>query len=264
MNTRFIGLDLAWSTRNQSAAVVLEAEAGHARWIAHCDRLGEDAEVLAFVQQGAGSGPALVAIDAPLIVPNQKGARPVDRQITRVFGRFGAGCYPANRNRGCTRGEGIVAALAQFDFVQDPYLQPRAMTRTAFEVYPHPAMVVLFGLERTLKYKARRRRSMDFRRSELARLQSYLVSLHQCEPAMLIPADVAGRDICALYGSAFKHHEDLLDAAVCAYVAYYAWYWGPPGYQIYGDMTQGYILVPMTPQLRDRLARKVNKPQPNH
>jgi len=29
-------------------------------------------------------------------------------------------------------------------------------------------------------------------------------------------------------------------------------------------MTQGYILVPMTPQLRDRLARKVNKPQPNH
>lgn len=156
-----------------------------------------------------------------------------------------------------------MAALAKYGFVQDPYLQSRAMTRTVFEVYPHPAMVALFGLEVTLKYKARRRRSMDFRRSELARLQSYLVSLHQGEPAMLIPADVAGRDISALHGSAFKHHEDLLDAAVCAYVAYYAWYWGPPGYQVYGDMTQGYILVPMTLRLRDRLARKVNQPQPD-
>lgn len=264
MNTRFIGLDLAWSARNESAAVVLEADAAQARWVAHCDQLGDDAEVLAFVQQAAGSGPALVAIDAPLIVPNQKGARPVDRQITRVFGRFGAGCYPANRSRGCTRGEGIVAALAKHGFFQNPYLQSRANTRAVFEVYPHPAMVALFALEETLKYKARRRRSMDFRRSELARLQSYLVSLHQCEPAMLIPVDVAGRDICALYGSAFKHHEDLLDAAVCAYVAYYAWYWGPPGYQVYGDTTQGYILVPMTPQLRDRLARQVNQHQPDH
>ena len=38
-----------------------------------------------------------VAIDAPLVVPNATGQRPVDRLVTRQYGRFHAGAYPANR-----------------------------------------------------------------------------------------------------------------------------------------------------------------------
>ncbi len=257
MITRFIGLDLAWSPRNNSAAVVLEAQNDSARWIAHCERLGDNEEVLAFVRKAAGRGPALVAIDAPLIVPNEEGARPVDRQITRLFGRYHAGCYPANRSRGCMRGEDLVDGLTRDSFVQDPYVRLQAATRTVFEVYPHPAMIVLFDLERTLKYKPRRKRTMDFRRSELARLQHYLIGLQHGTPAMSSPPAVADRDPSALRGAAFKRCEDLLDAATCAYIAYYAWYWGPTGYQVYGDTTQGYILVPMTRRMRERLANHV-------
>jgi len=268
LSTRFIGLDLAWSPRNNSAGVALEAEGscdsvppaigrGRAHWIAHCERLGDDDAVLPFVSEAAGSGPALVAIDAPLIVPNQEGARPVDRQITRLFGRYGAGCYPAYRNRpgGCGRGEEIVAGLAHHGFVQDPYVSHRAATRSVFEVYPHPAMLALFHLERTIKYKARPKRSLDFRRSELARLRAYLVRLEEHEPAMSSPPAATDRDLNALRGGALKRYEDLLDAAICAYIAYYAWYWGPAGYQVYGDTTQGYILVPMTEWMRERLAK---------
>ncbi|MGC8786691.1 MAG: DUF429 domain-containing protein, partial [Anaerolineae bacterium] len=195
-------------------------------------------------------------IDAPLIVPNQEGARPVDRQITRLFGRYGAGCYPAYRNRpgSCTRGEEIVAELEKWGFVQDPYIQQRIDARSVFEVYPHPAMLALFSLERTIRYKARPNRSLDSQRGELARLREYIAHLEHCEPAMLSPPEVIARDLSKLHGKSLKHYEDLLDAAICAYIAFYAWYWGPAGYQVYGDMTTGYILIPMTDWMRQRLA----------
>ncbi len=254
MSPRFIGLDLAWSRRNTSAAVVLEAQDRQADWIDQHEQLGDDDEVLRFLTHAAQSGPALVAIDAPLIVPNEHGARPVDREITRAFGRFGAGCYPANRSRGCTRGEAIVEALAREGFVQDPCITPCTAKRTVFEVYPHPATIALFGLERTLKYKARSGRTLRFRRQELARLRDGLLALANAEPAMLSPADVATKDLQTLRGTGLKRYEDLLDAAVCAYTAYYAWYWGPHGYCIYGETCRGYILVPMTQQMRQRLA----------
>jgi predicted RNase H-like nuclease len=258
LSTRFIGLDLAWSPRNNSAAVALEADGPASRFVAYAERLGDNAEVLQFVSEAAGSGVALVAIDAPLIVPNEEGARPVDRQITSAFGRYGGGCYPAFRNRPgtCTRGEDIVAALANYGFVQDPYVQKRSAVRAVFEVYPHPAMLALFHLDKTLKYKARPGRSLDLRRSELTRLRDHLGSLQQHEPAMSLPTAVLQRDIDVLGGAAFKHYEDLLDATVCAYIAHYAWYWGPSGYHVYGDTARGYILVPTTRWMQERLAER--------
>jgi predicted RNase H-like nuclease len=258
MNTRFIGLDLAWSPRNNSAAVALEADGPVSRWVAHAERLRDNAEVLEFVSEAAGSGVALVAIDAPLIVPNEEGARPVDRQITSVFGRYGGGCYPAYRNRPGTgtRGEDIVAALAEYGFLQDPYVQKRAAVRAVFEVYPHPAMLALFRLDTTLKYKARPGRSLDLRRSELTRLRDHLGCLQQRKPAMSLPTAVVQRDIDALRGAALKRYEDLLDATMCAYIAHYAWYWGPSGYHVYGDTAHGYILVPTTRWMQKRLAER--------
>ncbi len=257
MNTRFIGLDLAWSPRNNSAAVVIEANSAVAAWCKHAERLGDDPEVLAFLRKAAGDGPALIAIDAPLIVPNAEGARPVDRHITRLFGRYGAGCYPAYRNRpgGCTRGERIVAGLSEADFVQDPHIGFRQAVRSVFEVYPHPAILSLFELDRTLKYKARPKRSLISRRSELTRLRDLLTGLRERRPAMLMPATVTHRHIDTLRGVAFKRYEDLLDATICAYIAYYVWYWGPESYEVYGDMSTGYILVPVTEWMRHRLAQ---------
>jgi predicted RNase H-like nuclease len=234
--------------------VVLEAQRSSAGWIDHREQLGSDHQVLSFLRNSARNGPALVAIDAPLIVPNEEGARPVDREITRVFGRFGAGCYPANRSRGCTRGEAIVKALCSEGFVHDPSLEQRTAERAVFEVYPHPATIALFDLEQTLKYKARKGRTLDSRRQELVQLREHLLHLAGAEPAMHVPLDLAERDLQALRGVALKRYEDLLDAVVCAYTACHAWYWGPQGYQVYGDTCSGYILVPMTQTMRQRLA----------
>ena len=261
VQTRFIGLGLAWSPRNNSAAAALEAENGHAHWTTYRERLGDDEEVVAFVKGAAGDGPALVAIDAPLVVPNEEGPRPVDREITHLFGRYEAGCYPANRQLlgGCPRGEKIIAALKEYEFSQNPDIQQYSKTRSVFEVYPHPATISLFHLDKTLKYKARPHRSLDSRRPELARLRKLLQGLGSEEPAMPSLDSILKRtvDSDSLVGSALKHYEDLPDSALCAYIAYYAWYWGPAGpagYEVYGDTTDGYILVPMTPWMRQRLA----------
>jgi predicted RNase H-like nuclease len=102
--------------------VALEERPSGAVWVDHTERLGDNDQVLNFVHRATGAGPALVAIDAPLIVPNQQGARPVDRQITALFGRYDAGCHPAYRGRpgGYARGQDIVLSLSEFGFVQHP------------------------------------------------------------------------------------------------------------------------------------------------
>jgi len=252
MNMRFIGIDLAWSARNTCAAVALAWNGKTAYWLSWSERLRHDAEIIAFVKQAAGSQQALVALDAPLIVPNKDGMRPVDKEITHLFGRYHAGCYPANRKR-CTRGEEIVKALNAEGFVQDPFIQKNEALRKVFEVYPHPAMIALFRLGKTLKYKARPGRSLESRQSELIRLRACLIGLEKSVPPMFIPRKVKDLAPSALSGSELKRYEDLLDAAVCAYIALYAWYWGPDGYHVYGDMTRGYIVIPMTDWMRERL-----------
>jgi predicted RNase H-like nuclease len=116
-------------------------------------------------------------------------------------------------------------------------------------------MLAVFGLSRTLKYKARSHRSLQSRRAQLGQVQTHLVNLQHHRPAMFLPEPITNQDLSVLRDKSFKHYEDLLDAAVCAYIAYHAWYWGPAGYEVYGDMALGYILVPMTDWIRRLLAQ---------
>lgn len=242
---RFIGIDLAWSERNDSSIVATEG--GHVAAVA--PRVGSNSEIISAVAAMAGSEPAWVAVDAPLIVSNETGTRPCDRLITKKFGRFQAGTYPANRQRrgGAIRGERLAAALYQHGFVQTLDLVRGENSRRIFEVYPHPAMVSLFGLERTLKYK---RGDYTKRYAGLRQLQGHLGRLRQATPALDLGRDLLDRPVEGLRGKALKIFEDTLDAAFCAYIAYYCWYWGPEGYEVYGDLKCGYIIVPMTPWMR--------------
>jgi predicted RNase H-like nuclease len=132
--------------------------------------------------------------------------------------------------------------------------------RQIIEVFPHPATVSLFNLDRTLKYKARQGRSYGQRWRELGRLRNYLSELAIAEPPLRLPRSITAMTIEGQRGSRFKRAEDLLDAIVCAYSALHAWYWGPQGYAIYGDSrgsgeggNKGHILVPMTPDMRARV-----------
>jgi histidinol-phosphate phosphatase family protein len=257
-----VGLDLAWSPRNRSGGAVLSADG---RLLRATATLGDDDEILDFVVRAIPPGvPGLVAIDAPLAVPNETGGRPCDRQVAAVFGRFQAGPYPANRRNlaryGGLRAEAITRRLRSLGFRHDPRVACRSASRHVIEVFPHPATVSLFGLERTLKYKARKGRGYPDRWRELSRFRDHLAALVKVDPPLYLPAEIVDMRIEGRRGQAFKEAEDLLDAVVCAYSALYAWVHGPRGYAVYGspqaiggDPDEGHIMVPMTPAMWERI-----------
>jgi predicted RNase H-like nuclease len=239
---------LAWSERNTSGGVALrEFEPGRAEVVARETALGSDDQIMGFVAQAIADGPAVVAVDAPLVVPNEWGARPCDRLVTRRFGRYQAGARPAFRRSpsfpgGRVRGEELVRRLADLGFRHDPHVPQRSPGRHVIEVYPHPATVVLFGLKRTLKYKAVNRSRAE-RLPEYRRYQELLCGLEEAEPALVPPAFL-DQDVEELRGATLKRYEDLLDALLCAYLAWWCWYWGPAGYEVIGDLENGYVMVP--------------------
>lgn len=246
---RALGLDLAWSPRNPSGGAVILGNASGGELTASTI-LHDDASIAAFVAEHAASGSVLVAIDAPTLVPNETGLRPGERDLNAAFRKYDAGAHPSNRQRlaafggGTVRGEVIVGLLAQQAIHHNPYVVAQEPTRQAFEVYPHPSTVALFNLPRTLKYKARPGRDYPFRYAAFRQLESLLQGLAVAEPPLHIPAPFFAAELEGLRGTRLKDYEDRLDAILCAYVAYYYWYWGEARVQVFGDEVTGHIVVP--------------------
>lgn len=245
---RFVGLDLAWSPRNTSGAVVLDWDGHTGHPMAWDGALTDDRAITEFIGREIGDGPALVAVDAPLVVPNETGSRPCDRAVSSAYGHAEAGARPVSRRSVAhMRGEKIVARLAELGFRHSPAVRRQVPVRQVIEVYPHPGMVELFGLTKTLKYKACPERPYPLLWAELGRLRDLLRSLSTYEPALDGSSLLDGQDPHGLRGRALKRLEDLLDACFCAYTALHIWYWGEAGYRCFGDAQTGYILVPVRP-----------------
>lgn len=245
---RFLGIDLAWSPRNASGVAALVKGASGVELLA-CDVVGSDTAILEFVAAYTGSSPAIIAVDAPLWVPNLNGRRPAEAELAAAFRRFDAGPHPANRRLlafdGVVRGEALVAALARRGFVHAPAISAALPARQVVEVFPHPAMVAIFGLPRILKYKARPGRSAELRFAELDRYRQLLGGLAAADPPLQGAAPLLAEEPRQLRGQALKHYEDRLDALFCAYIAAYAYRWGSARCRVFGSLRQGYIFTPV-------------------
>ncbi len=259
---RFVGIDLAWGRRNTTAAVALSRHPhnGSLDATAEADALTDDEAILDFVRQADDGGGLVIGIDAPLDVPNETGERPVEAALRRCFGPYQAGAHPANRRlyKGDIRGERLAERLsAEFSIQNDFHFPPGDGTvRRCLEVFPHPAHIVLFGLTRTLKYKARTGRDLVTRHAEFARLVEGIRSLAQTTPS-LHPPDWLLPPLSALRASALKRYEDRLDALMCAYIAAYFWHWGEGDRcTVIGDKQTGYVITPTTPALRQCLEKR--------
>lgn len=241
----FIGIDLAWKAANPSGGAVIR----EGRLVAHTGSLGSNGEIVAFIAEHLPqAGGAVVAVDAPLRVPNQTGSRPCDAALSADWRRFHAGALPANRTRlaeaGVVRGEALVEGLVQeLRFAEASTIPRRTQARLVCEVFPHPAHIALFGLERILKYK---RGGVDERRAELVRYQSLLRGLRKADPPLKGTKELlVDVNVASLRGRALKEYEDTLDALTCAYVAAYLWERGPKAAITYGSLAAGSILVPV-------------------
>ena len=112
------------------------------------------------------------------------------------------------------------------------------------EVYPHAAMVALWDLPKTIKYK---RGSVAENRMGLNTLRAYLSRLSKAEPPLRrsgVLSELLTAELNQLSGRKLKDYEDQLDALFCAYLAYYFWYWRWERNEVFGDLESGYILNP--------------------
>ena len=252
----FLGIDLAWSTKNGTGLVLLEGDKKQAKLVKHALAYS-DKEIMDFVKENIGEKKALIAIDAPLTVPNETGRRLAEEEVGKLFRKYNAGAHPANRTRlsswtGSIRGEDITNLLTKEGFKHDPNLKQFEETRKTFEVYPHPSIVVLFNLPKILQYKNKPHRDYEFRWNEFRKYQEHLKELEKAKPSLKLPPEITSRSLKGLKGNALKDYEDTLDGVLCAYIAYYYWA-NPSKCAILGSVEKGYILTPVFDGMLEQL-----------
>lgn len=231
-----VGIDLAWST----GATGLAAVDGTGRLVC-LGRATTDDQIDTWLASLSGP-PSVVALDAPLVVPNQTGQRPAETMIGRAYGSFGASAHSANRT--LLGGEPRAMRLAErFGWIIDPKTRPTPSGTVCIEVYPHPALVGLFGLPYRVDYKkgSTAKRVAGF--AHLAGLLESIAELHVGEHPRwkeiqgVIDSPAAG-DLARI--------EDEIDAVVCAHLAW-LWHHNPASLEVYGSLADGYIVAPPPP-----------------
>jgi predicted RNase H-like nuclease len=250
-NMRYIGIDLAWGPSGVTGLAALD-ERGH---LLDAVPARTDAEIVSWLGL-VTAGRCLVAIDAPIIVPNASGSRRCERLVGQYFGRYGASCHSSNTaNPAFASGSRALRLASQLGLDTDPV---SAASRRAIEVYPHPAIVALFALPSIIKYKAKPGRSTVYLRAEMLRLIEQIEGLEadsraplrvrQCAAWQQIRESVAS----AVTKAALKRAEDSIDAVVCAYIARFADAC-PDKIRVLGGRDDGYIVTPVTPEIATQI-----------
>jgi predicted RNase H-like nuclease len=238
----FIGVDLAWSKRNSSGLACLLYDGNRARLLAS-DCKTTDGEITSWIE-GHTRRTTWLGIDAPIIAPNPpKTARPVDKIVSSLFGRFHAGVYPGNRER-CARPIRLCRKLTARGFSPDPFSSGRR-ERVQLEIFPHLVQVALLARSRIIKYK---KGAKLHRAKGLKELQRTIAEyLPRLTPPLKDSANLhalLGADPRMLKGKQLKALEDQVDALLCAYMTLYFWFWGEEKCQVFGDLASGYIIGP--------------------
>ena len=244
MPTNFFGIDLAWkSDQNPTTVIVLRGGRSGANLCARSDRLTSTEAIFSFVLEHSGSE-SVVAIDAPLIIANESGQRACETLVGKEYSAREASCHTSNLRLYPSASSVKLASALLRQGYNHALTVSRCRGRIVAEVYPHAALVALFDLPKTIKYKKGR---VAEKRMGLASFRKLLLRLFDAEPCLLSSegmAELLSVDLDALRGRALKAYEDTLDSLLCAYAGYYFWYWGFDRNEVFGDIESGYILNP--------------------
>lgn len=250
---KFVGIDLAWSDSNQSGVAVIGADGTVSRAASNLHSNEEISEYAGLTEREE----AIIAIDAPLVVKNEEGQRPVERQLTEMFGPFDAGPHSASLKNPMFHQAGrisqFVSLLQELGFEQGPAVRKQQPQRVFLEVFPNPAQVIMFPAitrsghyhYRAPRYKFKAGRSWTETQCEWEIYRARLLSLRACVPPIKYADEVKKSlsvDIEGYKGRRYKALDDLLDGILCAYLAYYFWYWGECW--TVGDSNLGYVVLP--------------------
>jgi predicted RNase H-like nuclease len=234
VGTRFLGVDLAWGNggaagpANESGVAVVDdcgrvLRAGWARGLE---------ETIDWINSAAGAGPALLFVDAPLIVTNPAGQRECERQAGQRYGRWKVSANSTNTRSPRLAGVALCSELRATGWAySDGTDWPPAAGRTMCECYPYTTLVGApeLGYDRTRPRYKRRPKGMPVavwrpqRATACDELIRRLSSLDAADPPLLLDTHPVTRMLChepsPLRDDEYKHREDLIDALICAWTA---------------------------------------------
>ncbi|AMM22157.1 hypothetical protein AX769_01105 [Frondihabitans sp. PAMC 28766] len=233
---RFVGVDLAWGEgtaakpANETGLCVIDEHgtvqgAGWARGIE---------AVADWILTAVGESRAIVAVDAPLVVPNATGMREGEKQVGRAYGRWKVSANATNQALKWLGGVTLRDRLEEAGAVvvsgrHDPAAQrPRV---SLVECYPYTTLVGMNELgydDERPRYK-RLPRGVPPVEARAARaiatddLIARLARLDTADPPLRLASHPVTAELLTsptpLAGPAHKHREDLIDAALCAWTA---------------------------------------------
>lgn len=233
----FLGIDLGWTT----GATGMAAADDRGRLTAS-GRVQTDEDIAAWIEEHAGDVD-VVAVDAPLVVPNETGMREPERLMARTFGAFGASAHVSNMAKFKGEPPRALRLAKRFGWAVDPATPTGRGAAVCLEVYPHPAMVGLFGLGYRLDYKkgSQQRRTPGF-----VSLMRHLEGLPELRLQDYPRWTTLRGIVAAPRAGDLNRVEDELDAILCAHLAW-LWHHRREALQVYGSVEEGYIVAPPRP-----------------
>lgn len=247
--TRYIGVDLAWgegTSSRQAKETGLLCLSDDGRVLSAGWARGIDAVVEWLVATALPGD--VIAIDAPLVVANETGMRECEREVAQRYGRWGVAANSTNLSRSWFGGMTLRAALERAGFVYTSGAPAAPNAITFFECYPYTALVgaAEFGydLERP-RYKRLNPALPDmaskreFRARECDELLRRMSLLSSATPPLDLLTHPVAADLLLqaspTLDSPYKHREDLVDAALCAWTAALWHQFGSDRCQVLGE-----------------------------
>ncbi|MDR6182158.1 DUF429 domain-containing protein [Asaia bogorensis] len=254
----YIGFDSAWTDKQKSSGAICTVTMDGSKLHAFIPpRLATFSEALEFIRSARTEGVTQLALDQPTIVPNLSGSRPVEKVAGSVIGWMGGGVQPSNRGRTgmfCDASP-IWKFLQTLNSVEDPE-EARVARHGLYRMEVFPALALasfdpgFFGRLAAPKYNPvirKKFRLTDWKR--VARAAAREAEIYQC---------AAVAEWCReaeAFGTPRKADQDRLDAILCLLIAL-RWRLMPREASIMlGDLANGYIVAPCSPQVRERLQR---------
>ncbi len=238
-NMRYLGLDLAWAPRTASAGAVIEPTEDGIQLVS-TSHLRAHEDVLSWVARNRGPFGTVLVVNAPLIVENTNGRRPVDEQLEHHFSRYQVSEYMVNTVN-ASHPRTISRSLVRMGFD----INPQSESDRVVETCAQAAQILLFGLERVLRIKSgpiggRKDAANRYRELVYGKLPFLDPSLEDSDAL----EDLVNADLGAMNGSRLGELESKLDATLCAYVGAYLEIKGPEACAFLGDLYHGYVLLP--------------------
>jgi len=219
----FIGIDLAWSSKNSSGVCVMLNK--EIIFIGLVEKVEHIIQIISAYEE------VLVGIDAPITINNKKGSRVVEKDFLKDFSRHKIGILPINR-----------ALIEKYSFVNADAIRKRlesiglsyGVEKSNFiEVYPHSTIAVYFNNYKILLYKRKKGRTTQDIKDALKIYQTYL--------KLELSHELLSIDIEELRGKKLKDYEDKLDAITSAFTLHLCYY-KLHKFKLYGDKDNGLMV----------------------